>query len=185
MARALVAFVVAACSHEDPSTVLPPRSTTTTTTTTTGVPHLDVTGYGPLRFGMTVQQAGDAVGATILTTPGGRPECVSGSYPGQPDGLDLYFLSGRLAVLQLHDTTTVPAVGGVAIGSAEADVRRAWGSHLAPGPASSEAGATELLYRSGDRAGRAYEVEADLRGGTVVLLTAGRREAVEADAFCS
>ena len=86
-------------------------------------------GYGPVRMGLTPQQAQHALGVELKLLPGANGRCQQFAAGPGHDFL-LMFEGGRLTRISAYGESPVQTPRGVGIGASEAAVRRLYGSSL-------------------------------------------------------
>jgi len=184
------------------TTVLPPSSAPTTagasgpvgTTTTTAAGRaaggaakpsprdwkLSVDGLGPVRVGMTLDQASAAAGVPLK--PFRNAFCrtlVSG--PGEPEMTFGADGSDRINFITVGKGITT--VSGIGYASTEADVRRAYPGQI---EASGSPNPYRLVYRPRSPSLSAFSLVFVLAGtGRVASMTAGLRNTAEAEEQCA
>lgn len=93
--------------------------------------RLSVDGLGPVRIGMTLDEARTASGLPLVTTEG--PYCRGYRSDSPPTGVALVAVEGSTTVDFITvSEPTIATVSGIWVGSSEAEVRRAYGGQ-APG----------------------------------------------------
>jgi hypothetical protein len=169
------------------TSIEPPASTEPFPTTTAPVapsPFVTLSGYSALRFGMTVAEAGRAVGAALTTQDGGVAPCVYGRYPGIPAGMQLIFPDGRLRVIEVG--TKVRTIGNLGVGSTRREVEEALPSgSFHDRPNKYDPDTTELFYAGTDPATADQEIDFSITGGKVTTVLVGAKRYVELDEICS
>lgn len=106
--------------------------------------QLSETGIGPLRVGMSVEEAGTALGAAFAgdgtAEPGVEDACEYARSAVLPPGVMVMMVGGRVARVEV-DSGATPSASGVRIGDAEARVRELYrGRELRVQPHKYEAG---------------------------------------------
>ena len=91
---------------------------------------VDLRGFGPIRFGMTIEQASQALEAPI--TPGpelGAPGCSSTAVPGAPAGALMMLNDGRVVRVDI-DAGGVYTRSGAHVGMTEDRLQELYGDRL-------------------------------------------------------
>ena len=94
---------------------------------------VDATGFGPVKFGMTIKQAERALGTTLKLTADEDPSgtCVRG---GRADGIEpgVAYMAIKGVIqridVELAQAQSVKTAGGVGAGSTPSDVRKTFGA---------------------------------------------------------
>ncbi|HEU4569745.1 MAG TPA: hypothetical protein VFS07_04180 [Gemmatimonadales bacterium] len=140
---------------------------------------IDLRRAGPVRYGMTLAEASQALGTPVqageeLAAAG----CSYTSPEGLPAGTAFMVLAGRIARLDV-DTAGVPTTLGAMVGSTEAEVRALYGPALRtePHPYDGPVG-HYLIYEPDTPADSAYGMIFETDGTRVIRYRAGLREAV-------
>ena len=90
---------------------------------------LSAEGYGPIRIGMTAEEASAAFGSALVAHGEPHPEqCESYALePGvEPQGMRFLSINGRLARITDHGSENFVTSEGIAVGDSAADVRVAY-----------------------------------------------------------
>lgn len=170
-----------------PSTPAPAPSVTTsmaTVPTTTAPLQLDLRGLGPVRVGMTVAQAGAALGRPLHDLGSPTEECTLYGAESGYDGLAFLVARGVVARADVIGGTTTTAAG-VAIGQSEAEAQRRYGNRLAVTPHDFQIGGHYLTLVPTDPADAGYRLVLETDGGAVTSMRAGRLPEVELTEGCA
>jgi len=194
-AAAALAAVLAACSSGDGGKTGAAGTTGATTTTAAAAAaappadageagfRLELRGFGPVRVGMTVEQAGAALGrrlVPVITPP--DEECAT---YGPESGFDgIAFLVARGVVVRT-DVTAGPTstADGLTIGQTEAEAQRRYGGRLAVGAHDYLVGGHYLTLIP-DAPDDGFRLVAETDGTKVTGLRAGRMPEVEYSEGC-
>jgi len=136
-------------------------------------------GIGPLRVGMTVEQARRASGRRIVLD--GAEFGTGGCRYAAVRSLRVYLmlLSGRIARIDVARGSPVHALGGIRRGDTEADVRAAFGPKVVETQHAYVPGGSYLTvgWRTGAYARRGIRFETNEKG-TVTDIYAGRHDPI-------
>lgn len=91
------------------------------------------TGYGPLRIGMTVAAAAQALGSPAPSTVGLDTACAYVHFGGAPPGMRIMVTGGTVARIEV-DSSSVPTGRGVRVGDPEYRVHELYGSRVSVEP---------------------------------------------------
>ena len=172
---------------DDPGAVATTVGTTTTTsappstTAPAGEPAypLELRGFGPVRVGMTVDEAGAALGRPLV--PVISPPDEECAMYGPESGFDgVAFLVAR-GVVARTDVTAGPTATpeGVAVGQTEDEAQRRYGGRLAVGDHDYLVGGHYLTLIPTAPADEGFRLVVETDGRTVTALRAGRLPEVE------
>jgi hypothetical protein len=139
------------------------------------------TGWGPLRAGMSLAAARAALGGELPEPTDSR--CDHVAPPGAPSGLLLMTVAGRLARVEVTDTTVATASGARA-GDTEARVQQLYAGRVQTVPHKYTDG-HYLIVRRGAGADSLYRLVFETDGRRVTLYRAGRFPQVEWVEGCS
>lgn len=187
----VAAAVVAGCGGGDPSL---PSSTTTTTPGATPAPggqappapplQLELRGLGPVRVGMTLAQAGAALGQPLEDVDRATDEC--GHYAPRTGLEGVAFLVADGVVARVDVTAgAVTTAAGVAVGQTEAEAQRRYGNRLRATPHDLLIGASYLTLVPPDRADAGFRLVLETDGTRVTSMRAGRLPEVEFTEGCA
>ena len=98
-------------------------------------PRVSMNGFGVFRIGMTQHEATQASGTQLVRDEldGGETECFYLSSPQHPEGVNLMFLDGHLARIDVFEPD-VATLSGAKIGTTERQLNRIYGSRLSQEP---------------------------------------------------
>lgn len=208
MAAACAAvLLVAGCAEDDDGDGGAATTTTQSSvpsSTTTATPERELTaasrvrldGIGPVRMGMTLEEATAAVGRRVAVDPesligdDGTDLCGFAVVDGGPEGLafmvnrDVPADAWRIVRLDVSDDGTIATGGGIRVGSTEDEVRRAYGDEIETEPhhhTAAEGGHYLVLDVDGPD-GMKLLFETD--GTKVLTYRSGLQSAVEAVEGC-
>ena len=190
-----VAAVLAACaSGGDGDGVASPTSEATGTTTVAPAPsssapaeaahRLELRGFGPVRVGMTVQEAGAALGTRLVPVID-PPDEECATY-GPESGFDgVAFLAARGVIARTDVTAgSTQTTEGVALGQSEAEAQRRYGGRLAVGDHDYLVGGNYLTLIPTAPPDEGFRLVIETDGRKVTALRAGRLPEVEYSEGC-
>ncbi|MGH9179262.1 MAG: hypothetical protein ACRD0N_12010 [Acidimicrobiales bacterium] len=194
LALVLLAGVAASCRGGDGSDATSDQRDTvasSTAATTTAAPApapapltLGLRGVGPVQVGMTVAEAGAALGATLRDLGAPTEACTLYGPERGFDGLSFLVASGVVARADVTAGTTTTAEG-VAIGHTEAEAQRRYGNRLRVTPHDFSIGGHYLTLVPTERADAGYRLVLETDGVRVTSMRAGRLPEVEYTEGCS
>ena len=177
-----------------PETTVAPRPAVTSPPTTAAPPatvaperltsqsRLRVDGLGPVRIGMTLNEASAAAGVAIRLHPGesGGLDC---SYAYAASGLDevgFMVVGGRIVRIDVghKDPARVKTLSGIGKGSTEAEVMRAYPGQIRVEGHPYVEGAHNLVYVPADPAFRPYSMIFESIDGRVARFRSGLADPV-------
>lgn len=142
--------------------------------------------FGPIAYGMTLEQASKAVGQKIekgeeLLDPG----CSFAVSNALPAGASLMVLNGRIARVDV-DSAGIPTLSGAEVGWTEDQIRRLYPGQIRtePHPYTGPEG-HYLVYVPRAQADRQYRIIFETDGKRVLSYRAGRQPAVSWIEGCS
>lgn len=139
------------------------------------------TGWGPIRVGMTVPEARKALGGS-LADPRNR-ECDHVHPRPAPSGVLLMIVQGRVARVEVNDTTVATAEGA-RVGDSEARIEALYPGRVQSVPHKYEDG-HYLIVRRGAGADTVYRLVFETDGRRVTRFRGGRVPEVEWVEGCS
>lgn len=147
---------------------------------------LRMDGAGPLRIGMTVDEARAALGGDLTSGLAGSPDPTACDYPRSaalPAGLKVMMEGGRLVRVDI-DSASLATAEGARVGDPEARIRQLYAGRVTEGPHKYVESGKYLTVRPADAdTARALVFETD--GGRVTRMRAGQRPQVEYVEGCS
>lgn len=190
-----LAAVLAACSSGGGGdrAASPPTAATTTTTVSpapsssappAAAHRLELRGFGPVRVGMTVQEAGAALGTRLVPVID-PPDEECATY-GPESGFDgVAFLVARGVVVRTDVTAgSTQTPEGVALGQSEDEAQRRYGGRLAVGDHDYLVGGRYLTLIPTTPADEDFRLVIETDGRKVTALRAGRLPEVEYSEGC-
>lgn len=197
--RRLAALVMAvplvgACGDGRSAT---PATTTTSApaTTTTGVAtpaagttsaglQLDLHGLGPVRVGMTIEAAAQALGRPLEAATAPSEACTLYAPASGFEGLDLLVAEGTVARVDVNSGPTT-TVAGMAIGQTEAEAQRHYGNRLRVTQHDFVLGGHYLTLVPTDPGDAGFRLVAETDGSRITGMRAGRLPEVELSEVCA
>ena len=187
-------LVVSACSDSDgdsdsgatttvESTAPAPTSTSTTTTSST-VPDLladasiSTAGLGPVRIGMTLDQASGAIGFALSGDPEPSIDCYYVGAPELPEGVAFMLSAGTIARVDVSDDSFT-TVSGAGVGDTEAEILELFGERIETTPHQYVPGGNYLTFVPADATDAGFRVVFETDGSVVTLIRSGRLPEVE------
>ena len=176
-----------------PSTAAPTTSPGSPTTATaearlTSASRLRMDGIGPVRVGMTTDEASRVTGKRIRVGPNpGSPYPASCAFARPEGGPDIAFMviDGRIRRVDVAPPSSVATVSGVRIGDPEAEVHRVYGARIRVQPHPYDPGGRYLLYDSPEPSQQGLLLIFETDGTRVTSFRAGERSAVELPEGCA
>ncbi|MEO7442250.1 MAG: hypothetical protein ABIW46_01805, partial [Acidimicrobiales bacterium] len=169
----------------------PSNITTTTTGSAAGAPRTDELrlqprGLGPVRVGMTVDEASQVLGRALQALGVGDPAggCELFAPAAGPAGVAFMVTGGTVARIDVIGGP-VTTTEGLAIGQTEAQAQQHYDGRLAVTAHKYTAGGHYLTLVPADPADGVYRLVAETDGTTVTALRAGRLPEVEFVEGCS
>lgn len=158
-----------------------PKPATTADASITSASRLRVDGIGPVRIGMTLEQARAVSGLTMPHSEGGV--CVGYQTDGAPAGVAFTAVEGsnRLDFVSVSQPS-IATVSGIRVGSTVAEVRRTYGDAL---KGSVQDGWGRLVFRATDPALDRFAMAFLFSDGKVAGIWSGLRTIVERDEICA
>lgn len=147
---------------------------------------LRMDGAGPLRVGMTMDEARTALGGDLTTGLAGPPDPTACDYPKSaalPAGLRVMMEGGRLVRVDI-DSAALATAEGARVGDPESRIQQLYAGRVTEGPHKYvETGKYLTVRPAGRDTTRALIFETD--GGKVTRMRAGQRPQVEYVEGCS
>ena len=176
------------------TTTVPPTSSTTTTSTTeppefVGEPEFDsassvsTVGIDVVTFGMTVTQAEDALGGSLV--PMSEPvedDCYQIRPAGGPEGVQLTVTAGTIERVDIS-TDTITTRSGAGVGMSEDDLFALFGERLTSTPLAG--GGNSIMFTPADEGDAQFRVIFDTDGTAVTTFRSGRVPQIEPTVPCS
>lgn len=134
--------------------------------------------FGPLKVGMTEREVARVAHAPVVHTDSGVEEegCFYGLVRGLPKGIDLMFLDGRLARIDVEHARFRTAAGA-GIGTSEAELKRLYGARLKVEPHAYTGPEGHYLTVASPDGRQFTRFETD--GRIVTTFYTGRKDAIE------
>ena len=173
----------------------PANSSQTTVPPATAAPdrltpdsRLRLDGLGPVRVGMTLDEASRAAGVAIRVRPGesGGTDCTYAYAAGFEDA-GFMVVGGRIVRIDagFREPARVKTLSGIGKGSSEADVMKAYAGQIRVEPHKYVPGGKDLVYVPNDAAYRQYSMIFEVIDGRVGSFRSGFTEQVSWIEGCS
>ena len=180
-----------------PTTTSAPASTTTTTVEQelSEASRLRLDGIGPVKIGMTLEEASAAVGRNVMVKENSlladeESTCGFAEVEGGPDGLSFMVLRDnpggewRIYRTDVYDTMRIATGGGIRIGATEDEVKQVYGDQLKTEPHEYTGPEGHYLVLDVDGVG-GYMLLFETDGTKVLRFRSGNDEAVRAPEGCA
>jgi hypothetical protein len=147
--------------------------------------QLSLRGLGPVRVGMTVAQAGVALGRSLWKTAAlpSSSSCTYFEIAGGPPGLYFMEIRGRIARIDVMNPQ-VETRSGARVGLSERQLLALYPGQIHIERHKYVEGGHYLVYTPKDRAERGYSMTFETDGSKVTSYRAGERKAVGYVEFC-
>ena len=143
-------------------------------------PRLSPEGLGPVHFGMDLDQAEAALGSPVGADPGING-CSFWTLPGRAQAIAF---GGQLGYILLFERGT-KTTRGIEVGDGLARLRHRYRGQLHSGRSASLGAADLRLFADSHHRGATYELEFDIVGGKVILISAGTKHTIETFGECA
>ena len=180
---AMAAAGAGGCRASTPTPTASPSSAATTVTTGASMStnpavageglKLELRGLGPVRVGMTVDDAARALGRPLQPVTAPTDECTFYAPASGFDGLSFLVAGGTVARVDVTAGPTATAEG-MAIGQSEAEAKRRYGVRLRESPHDFLLGGHYLTLVPADPADANFRLVAETDGTKVTSMRAGR-----------
>lgn len=188
--------VTAAPTAATPTTAPPTTLARTAVSPTTAAPErltpdsrLSVDGLGPVRIGMTLDEAAAAAGLTIKLRPeeSGGLDCTYAHPVNGSDEMAFMVVAGRIVRIDIGRTgpVRVRTLSGIGRDSTEADVMRTYAGHIQVEPHPYISGAHNLVYVPDDAAYAKYRMIFEAVDGRITNFRSGLADPVSWTEGCS
>lgn len=183
---AVTATTVAGQPATSAPTSVPP--TTVAADRLTADSRLRLDGLGPVRVGMTLDEASKAAGVAITLRPGesGGTDCTYAYAAGLEDA-GFMVVGGRIVRIDagFRPPARIKTLSGIGKGSTEADVMKAYAGQIRVEPHKYVPGGKDLVYVPNDAADRRYSMIFEVLEGRVDSFRSGFAEQVSWIEGCS
>ena len=170
-------------THLVASTTVPAATTTTRSPERlTSDARVRMDGIGPLRIGMTVDEASAAAGTPIRVGADDFGGCRYAWLPAF-EGLDLLVVDGRIARVGVGDGP-LRTVSGIGIGATEAEVHRVYGSRITVERHRYHPTGHYLVYVAADPSLQEFSLLFETDGRVVTAFRSGLKAAVARPEGC-
>ncbi len=180
---------VAATTTTRPAAV---AATTTTTTTTRPAPELTsaspatLRGLGPVRIGMTVEEASDAAGLALTRSParGVGDNCYYVNAGLTMNGVFFMVVDNQIARIEIESPSPVATRSGVRVGTSASEVRSTYPNNIEQADQAAADGEA-LAFVPRDDFDSEYRIYFELADGTVARYRLGIKPAIDRINGCS
>ncbi len=153
--------------------IMPARSQSQLTATS----KLAIDGIGPIRVGMTIQQA-EASARTQLLSPGSKLDnCWYVKPQGGPRDLSFMVIDGQIARVDISGNSPITTVSGARIGDSEDRIKSLYAVRITPHEY--VRGGHYLTFVPNDTSDQQYRMVFETDGNRVKLIRSGRLPEVE------
>lgn len=165
---------------------------TTTTTTTRPAPELTssspatLRGLGPVRIGMTVEEASDAAGLALTRSParGVGDNCYYVNAGLTMNGVFFMVVDNQIARIEIESPSPVSTRSGVRVGTSASEVRSTYPNNIEQADeAAADGGALAFVPR--DDFDSEYRIYFEMADGTVARYRLGIKPAIDRVNGCS
>lgn len=164
----------------DPSTAVTTSSSTTSSTTPDALADATIStaGLGPVRIGMTLDQASSAIGFPLTGEPVPSPDCYFVSAPELPETVSFMLSDGTVARVDVADGSYA-TVSGAMVGDTEAEIMDLFGARIEVSPHAYTPGGNYLTFVPVDPGDAGFRVVFETDGSVVTHIRSGRLPEVE------
>lgn len=150
-------------------------------TTLNGQSKVAIDGIGPVRVGMTLQQAVDSANTPFTLKPGAGvgSNCGFAHPAAGPKGLEFMVTNGKIARVDVLTNPTITTISGAKIGDSEARIKSLYPHRLSVKPHPYVRQGHYLIFVPQDAADQKYRVIFETDGQKVTRFRAGLRPEVE------
>ncbi len=143
----------------------------------TATSKLAIDGIGPIRVGMTIQQA-EASAQTRLLSPGGKLDnCWYVKPQGGPRDISFMVIDEKIARVDVYGNSPITTVSGARIGDSEDRIKSLYAVHITPHEYVQSG--HYLTFVPNDTSDQPYRMVFETDGKRVKLIRAGRLPEVE------
>ncbi|RMF65767.1 MAG: hypothetical protein D6742_11685 [Cyanobacteria bacterium J069] len=151
-------------------------------TTLSSDSRVQLKGIGPVRVGMTVNEAKQAAGVPLVRVENAYGEegdaCYSLSAQGVP-GLGFMVTDGRIARVEVGRESSIKTLSGAGIGSTEAQIQQLYPGQIVSTPHEYFDGGKYLTFIPKDEADKTFRVIFETDKGRVIEYRAGKLPEVQ------
>lgn len=166
---------------------------TTTTTTTRPAPELTsaspatLRGLGPVRIGMTVEEASDAAGLAFTRSParGVGDNCYYVNAGLTMNGVFFMVVNNQIARIEVEDPSPVSTRSGVRVGTSASEVRTTYPNNVQRANEAVAEGGEALAFVPNDDFDSEYRIYFEITDGSVARYRLGVKPAIDRINGCS
>lgn len=166
---------------------------TTTTTTTRPAPELTsaspatLRGLGPVRIGMTVEEASDAAGLAFTRSParGVGDNCYYVNAGLTMNGVFFMVVNNQIARVEVEDPSPVATRSGVRVGTSASEVRNTYPNNVKQADEAVAEGGEALAFVPNDDFDSEYRIYFEITDGSVARYRLGVKPAIDRINGCS
>ena len=138
----------------------------------TATSKLAINGIGPIRVGMTIQQAEASARTRLLSQGGKLDNCWYVKPQGGPRDISFMVIDGRIARVDIYGSSPITTVSGARIGDSENRIKSLYAVRITPHEYVQ--GGHYLTFVPNDTPDRQYRMVFETDGKRVKLIRAGR-----------
>lgn len=166
---------------------------TTTTTTTRPAPELTsaspatLRGLGPVRIGMTVEEASDAAGLAFTRSParGVGDNCYYVNAGLTMNGVFFMVVNNQIARIEVEDPSPVATRSGVRVGTSASELRNTYPNNVKQANEAVAEGGEALAFVPNDDFDSEYRIYFEITDGSVARYRLGVKPAIDRINGCS
>ena len=166
---------------------------TTTTTTTRPAPELTsaspaaLRSLGPVRIGMTVEEASDAAGLALTRSParGVGDNCYYVNAGLTMNGVFFMVVNNQIARIEIEDPSPVATRSGVRVGTSASEVRSTYPNNIQRANEAVAEGGEALAFVPNDDFDSEYRIYFEITDGSVARYRLGVKPAIDRINGCS
>jgi hypothetical protein len=149
----------------------------------TATSKVAIDGIGPIRVGMTIQQAEASARRRLLSQGGKLGNCWYVKPQGGPRDISFMVIDGQIARVDIYGNSPITTVSGARIGDCEDRIKSLYAVRITPHEY--VRGGHYLTFVPNDRSERQYRMVFETDGKRVKLIRAGRLPEVEYIEACA
>lgn len=166
---------------------------TTTTTTTRPAPELTsaspaaLRSLGPVRIGMTVEEASEAAGLALTRSParGVGDNCYYVNAGLTMNGVFFMVVNNQIARIEIEDPSPVATRSGVRVGTSSSEVRSTYPNNIQRANEAVAEGGEALAFVPNDDFDSEYRIYFEITDGSVARYRLGVKPAIDRINGCS
>lgn len=140
-----------------------------------------INGIGPIRVGMTVNQATQAAGTKLVQTPSGGEEngCLYFQPQRQPKGVSFMVINNRIARIDIRENQRITTAKGAKIGDSETRIKSLYPRQIEVTPHKYVQNGHYLTFVPKDNVDKNYRLLFETDGTRVTRYRSGKLPEVE------